>query len=281
MTDENTVNNNEDINPVELPESKDDVSSEASKEETVVSPEEKEELEKKYTENDLDARSAKVRSVTQRRSQKTIDELNKKIADQSSQMNQYYSQYSANGMNNVPEGHVFDSVLGAIPNDMSREQYSAAVEAALIQLQQGGASPNANQDNLQTASEQPSVSGAPKNVEDQFYDCCVSIDDFEKVMQNNPVTQEMVVAAANLDEKSGMKFLYELTKKDPLEIYKLSRLNPDQMKMELIRKHILANETAKKSVLTNVPDQPKSLNGSGQINDPSAMTYEKRRAMYK
>lgn len=288
MTDENTdniadkgeniVNQDKDVNSAESSESTDSLDSESNKQETVVSDENASEDGKRYTEEEMNARSAKIRSIEQRRAQKSIEELNQKVLEANVKTTQYEQYNQAN----IPEGHIFDSVLGVIPNDMSREKYSAAVEAALLQLQENPNNVVGNQASSQPVNNNTgSPPNVPQNTHDQYYDCCASIDNFEEIMNNNPVTLEMAVAATNLDPKNGMKFLYELTKKNPLEAYKLSRLNSDQMKMELMRKHLEAEQSAKNSVLTNVPNQPKSLNGSGQINDPDKMTYAKKRAMYK
>lgn len=230
------------------------------------------------TQEELDNKAAKIKAIAERRAKREYEaKLQQELGERQQQPNQQQQSAYAPEPQPSPD-HVWDNVLGWIHKDTSREQYSTLVMQALNNVAQQPSSPQGVSNGQPVGTEMgtlPSSASStysrygglsPKTM-DQIDECSVEFNDFLAVT-GNVIKVDMANAAAMAPD--GIKMLYELAKENPLEIYKISQLSPDEQKFrvwELQKERALK---AQKIVNTRATPQPAPLESDGNVNNDLA-----------
>ena len=245
--------------------------SQVEKPEVVSEPEEEKIT---LTQKELDARSAKIRAITERRAKREAEADYKVELEKMQQQQPAAQNGQPNSYAQVPPGYVWDDVLGSIPENTTRQQYSLMIAQALASQP---AQP-------QTAKPAPSAPSAPaeedvtKDAKDQFENCLIEMDDAESLLGSSAFNSKMFNAAADVSQ-NGIRDLLDLQRENPAEIYRISRLSPDKQRFE-VWNYLKAKALKKPKINTGATPQPESLKENGVATKQySEMTYAEKKAL--
>jgi len=232
-----------------------------------------------YSKEDLTKMITRAKAVAERRAKREAEAQYKaeldKLKEQQTQT-QTYSPYSQQ----PGPGEVYDNVLGVIPANLTREEYSQRVEQALMALQTGTQNVQPQQTRQQPV--QTNADEWAKETVEQLENCLIEMDDAEQILATSSINSNMANAACSVSQ-NGLKELIDLQKDNPSEIYRISRLSAQRQQFE-IWNYLKSKATQKPKIASDANPQPKPIKeGSGIVNKSrDQMSYaEKKRLARK
>lgn len=228
----------------------------------------------------LDEKIHKAKAIAERRARREVDfKVQEEVKRFQSQVPQQPQQQQQPPQPS-PQ-HIWDQSIGAwISPNMTLEEYASIAGVG----NNVAAQPTAPQPNMTLQSQAAPVQQSyndplHKRAADQLDECAVEFDDFSDLALSE-FNDNMLLAAASMPG-DGIRQLYEITKNNPLDIYKIRKLaSGDEQKFrvrDLIREH--AN--APKKIVTDVEAPPASLDGGSVSRNMSELTYSERKARSK
>lgn len=253
-----------------------DVETSSSEGDSEASHETAEESEKiVLTKEERDAEAARIREIAERRGRREAQrELEAKYQQEFQKLQQqpYSQQYSQQYLQqNMPPqpsaNHIWDQSINQWidPVNMTVNDYLNLAQQSMSNPQGYQAQMQPTQQMQQVAPKTPTFT---KSAEDQGDECMVSISDFETVMKGAPITPDMANSACI--DSNGMKNLYRMMKDAPHELYKISKLSPQEQQHRMwLMNRKFADEKAKKLQSKATP-QAAPLKNNGEINKPES-----------
>lgn len=238
------------------------------------------------SQEEYDAKAAKIKAIAERRAKREVE------AKYAEEMSRFKAQYNdqKTTQNNFAQGqppspdYIWDNNLGWIHKDMSVQDYSSMVGQALTQLnipgstaaQQAPAAPSSQP--VQQSQHQPNEAygGLSQQALEQIDECIVEYNDF-KATAAQIITPAMANAAAMAPD--GLKMLYELHQENPLELYKMTQLSPDEQKFKVWELQKEKAVKAQKKVVTNATPQPEPLETNGTVRRYEDLSIADRKAL--